>query len=172
MFKALILAVPLAAFAQPSMSIEEYKPKSTLVVPQHPVTRAKYPFIDVHNHQNSAMPVEQMDKLVKDMDSINLQVMVNLSGGYGDKLEKGVANLKGHYKNRFVVFANIDFTNLDDPGYSKRAAAQLERDVHNGAQGLKIFKNFGMDLKDTKGQRIHVDDPRFEKVWASADSHG
>jgi len=70
------------------------------VVPQHPVTRAKYPFIDVHNHQNSAMPMEQMDKLVKDMDSINLQVMVNLSGGYGDRLEKGVANLKGHYKNR------------------------------------------------------------------------
>ena len=165
MFKALLFVVPLATFAQTSMSIEEYKPKSTLVVPQHPVTRAKYPFIDVHNHQNSAMPVEQMDKLVKDMDSINLQVMVNLSGGYGDRLEKGVANLKGHYKNRFVVFANIDFTNLDDPGYSKRAAAQLERDVHNGAQGLKIFKNFGMDLKDTKGQRIHVDDARFDEVF-------
>jgi uncharacterized protein len=63
------------------------------------------------------------------------------------------------------VFANIDFTNIDDPGYSKRAAAQLERDVQNGAQGLKIFKNFGMDLKDTKGQRIHVDDPRFDEVF-------
>jgi predicted TIM-barrel fold metal-dependent hydrolase len=147
------------------MSIEDYKPKNTLVVPQHPVTRAKYPFIDVHNHQNSQMPVAQLDKLVKDMDSLNLQVMVNLSGGYGDGLEKGVANLKGHYKNRFVVFANIDFTNIDDPGYNKRAAAQLERDVRNGAQGLKIFKNFGMDLKDTQGQRIHVDDPRFDDVF-------
>jgi predicted TIM-barrel fold metal-dependent hydrolase len=148
-----------------TMSIEDYKPKSTLVVPQHPVTRAKYPFIDVHNHQNSQMPVAQLDKLVKDMDGINLQVMVNLSGGYGDTLEKGVANMKGHYKNRFVVFANIDFTDIDAPGYSHRAAAQLERDVHNGAQGLKIFKNFGMDLKDTKGQRIHVDDPRFDELF-------
>ena len=34
-----------------------------------------------------------------------------------------------------------------------------------GAQGLKFFKNFGMDLKDSKGQRIHVDDPRFHLVW-------
>jgi predicted TIM-barrel fold metal-dependent hydrolase len=135
------------------------------VVPQHLVTRAKYPFIDVHNHQNSQMPVAQLDKLVKDMDGINLQVMVNLSGGYGGTLEKGVANMKGHYKNRFVVFANIDFTDIDAPGYSHRAAAQLERDVHNGAQGLKIFKNFGMDLKDTKGQRIHVDDPRFDELF-------
>jgi predicted TIM-barrel fold metal-dependent hydrolase len=161
---AVPMLAPMAVLAQ-TMSIEDYKPKSTLVVPQHLVTRAKYPFIDVHNHQNSQMPVAQLDKLVKDMDGINLQVMVNLSGGYGDTLEKGVANMKGHYKNRFVVFANIDFTNIDDPGYSQRAAAQLERDVHNGAQGLKIFKNFGMDIKDTKGQRIHVDDPRFDQVF-------
>jgi len=168
MLKIFLAVIPVALLAQnASMSIEEYKPKNTLVVPQHPVTRAKYPFIDVHNHQNSQMPVAQLDKLVKDMDGLNLQVMVNLSGGYGDSLAKGVANLKGHYKTRFVVFANIDFTNIDDPGYSARAAAQLERDVHSGAQGLKIFKNFGMDLKDTKGQRIHVDDPRFDQVFES-----
>jgi len=166
MLKILFAFVPAVLLAQnTSMSIEEYKPKNTLVVPQHPVTRAKYPFIDVHNHQNSQMPVAQLDKLVKDMDGLNLQVMVNLSGGYGDTPEKGVANMKGHYKNRFVVFANIDFTNIDDPGYSARAAAQLTRDVQSGAQGLKIFKNFGMDLKDTKGQRIHVDDPRFDELF-------
>ena len=163
MLKLIFSFAPAVLLAQnATMTIEDYKPKSTLVVPQHPVTRAKYPFIDVHNHQNSTMPVAELDKLVKDMDDINLQVMVNLSGGYGDRLEKGVANMKGHYKNRFVVFANIDFTNIDDPGYNQRAAAQLERDVRNGAQGLKIFKNFGMDLKDGKGQRIHVDDPRFD----------
>jgi uncharacterized protein len=166
MHKLLFAVFPALLLAQnASMSIEDYKPKNTLVVPQHPVTRAKYPFIDVHNHQNSQMPVAQLDKLVKEMDGLNLQVMVNLSGGYGDTLEKGVANMKGHYKNRFVVFANIDFTNMDDPGYSARAAAQLARDVQHGAQGLKIFKNFGMDLKDTKGQRIHVDDPRFDELF-------
>jgi hypothetical protein len=27
---------------EPAMSFEEYEPKSTLVVPEHPVTRAKY----------------------------------------------------------------------------------------------------------------------------------
>jgi uncharacterized protein len=164
MLKLILAVFPSVVLAQ-TMSIEDYKPRSTLVVPQHPVTRAKYPFIDVHNHQNSQMPVAQLDKLVKDMDGINLQVMVNLSGGYGDSLEKGVANMKGHYKNRFVVFANIDFTNIDAPGYSQRAATQLERDVHNGAQGLKIFKNFGMDVKDSRGQRIHVDDPRFDELF-------
>ena len=35
----------------PPPSISEYKPKSTLVVPQHPVPRAKFPVIDIHSHQ-------------------------------------------------------------------------------------------------------------------------
>ena len=154
----------LASVAAQTMSIEEYDPKSTLVVPEHPVKRAKYPFIDVHNHQHGLTP-ESVDKLVADMDSINLRIMVNLSGGFGERLKENVAILKSRYKDRFVVFANMDFSGIDDPDYPQKVANQLEQDLKNGAQGLKIFKNFGMDLKDTKGQRIHVDDPRFEKVW-------
>lgn len=168
MFKklaVLLCAAMPAALAQTTMSIEEYSPKSTLVVPQHPIARAKYPIIDIHNHQNSTMSKEKLDELVRDMDRINLRVMVNLSGGFGDKLKKGVDNMKGRYKDRFVLFANIDFKDLDDAGYPQRAAAQLEQDVRHGAQGLKIFKNFGMDLKDGKGQRVHVDDPRFDLLF-------
>lgn len=162
--KFLVFALLASSILAQTMSIEDYEPKSTLVVPQHPVTRAKYPFIDVHNHQWSLTP-EKVDKLVADMDSINLRIMVNLSGGYGDRLKENVAILKERYKDRFVVFANLDFSKIDDPDYGKRAAGQLEQDVRNGAQGLKFFKNFGMDLKDGKGQRVHVDDPRFEPVW-------
>ena len=154
----------LASLAAQTMSIEEYDPKSTLVLPEHPVKRAKYPFIDVHNHQYGLTP-ESVEKLVADMDGINLRIMVNLSGGYGERLKENIAILKGRYKDRFVVFANMDFSGIDDPGYPQKVANQLEQDLKTGAQGLKIFKNFGMDLKDTKGQRIHVDDPRFEKVW-------
>jgi hypothetical protein len=33
------------------MDWESYDPPSTLVVPENPVTRAKFPFIDVHSHQ-------------------------------------------------------------------------------------------------------------------------
>jgi predicted TIM-barrel fold metal-dependent hydrolase len=64
-----------------------------------------------------------------------------------------------------VVFANLSYDDLDTPGYDKRAAARLEQDVRNGAQGLKIFKNFGMDVKYANGQRVNVDDPEFDPVW-------
>src|SRR6202022_3214965 len=90
---------------------------------------------------------------------------VNLSGGYGDRLKQCVESMKGRFPKRFAIFAKIDFTGINGPGYAKRTGAQLEQDFRNGAQGLKIFKNFGMDLKDTKGQRVHVDDPRFDEVF-------
>jgi len=42
---------------------------------------------------------------------------------------------------------------------------QLETDVENGAQGLKIYKNLGLTEKDASGERIAVDDPRLAPVW-------
>jgi len=157
---------------EPTMSFEDYEPKSTLVVPEHPVTRAKYPFVDVHNHQDGTMPTAELDKLVADMDALNLQVMVNLSGGAGDRLEKTVANMKGHYPKRFLVFANVDFSKIDEPDFGKKAAAQLAADVKNGATGLKIFKNLGMFVKDKSGRRVPTDDPRLDPIWDEAAALG
>jgi len=82
------------------------------VVPQHPVTRAKYPFIDVHNHSRGASSRSASTSCF-DMDALNLRVMVDLSGGYGEKLKRTVEAQKGRHKDRLVVFANIDFKDLD-----------------------------------------------------------
>jgi predicted TIM-barrel fold metal-dependent hydrolase len=145
-------------------TIEEYQPKSTLVTTEHKPQRAKYPFVDIHSHHWNPT-AERVDELVKEMDTINLRVLVNLSGGTGESLKKTLAVMKGRYPNRFVVFANLSYDDLNTPGYGKRAAARLEQDVRNGAQGLKIFKNYGMDLKYANGERVHVDDPEFAPVW-------
>ena len=58
------------------MDVEDYDPISTLVVPKHELKHSKFPFIDVHNHQWT-MPVQDLDKLIKEMDSLNMGVMVN-----------------------------------------------------------------------------------------------
>ena len=150
--------------APQTLTFEEYEPKSTLVVPERKVDRARFPMIDIHSHHSNLSP-EYVDKLVKEMDAINLRVIVNLSGGTGERLTKVIAAMKGRHPDRFVVFANLSFEDLNEPGYGKRAAARLAQDVKNGAQGLKIFKNFGMDLKYRNGERVKVDDPEFDPVW-------
>ena len=86
-------------------TIEEYNPKSTLVTKEHKPERAKFPFVDIHSHHWNPTSAE-VDELIKGMDSIDLQVMVNLSGGTGDELKRTVEAMKGRYPKRFVVFAN------------------------------------------------------------------
>lgn len=155
------------------MDVREYEPRSSLVVPEHPLTRAAFPFVDVHGHQRGdTMSPVQVDALLADMDDMNMLTMVNLSGGSGDRLVKNITNLKNRAPRRFVIFANTSYDGIDDPDYPQRIAGQLEEDVRNGAQGLKIFKNHGMSVRDGSGNRVHTDDPRFDLLWEKAGDLG
>ncbi len=149
------------------MDFEKYNPPSTLVVPEHKLTRAKFPFIDVHNHQFN-MPDMDLEVLIKEMDRLNMKVMVNLSGQTGDRIKKSVANIKQNFPKRFIVFANVDFKGVGGDGWATKAAAQLEEDVKNGANGLKIYKSLGFSVADVNGKRVPVDDPRLDPVWKKA----
>jgi predicted TIM-barrel fold metal-dependent hydrolase len=102
------------------------------------------------------------------MDSINLQVMVNLSGSSGANFAKRDAMLRSRYGKRFVTFANVDLSRIDDPNFGANAAAQLEDDVRHGAAGLKVFKNLGMFLNDASGKRVPADDSRLDAIWEKA----
>lgn len=146
------------------MDIEAYEPVSTLKVDMHHITRAKFPFIDVHNHQFT-MPVQNLDQLVNDMDELNMAVMVNLSGFRGKYLEWSLENVNENYSNRFVLFMNIDFELLDDEGWPNETLAMMEDAVNKGVKGLKVYKTLGLTEEDNEGNRITVDDPRLDPIW-------
>jgi uncharacterized protein len=146
-------------------TIREYKPRSTLVVSQHPVPRAKFPVIDIHSHHLTPMSPAEYGKVVKAMDQLNLQVIVNLSGGWGDRLRQGLAAIKSSpYPERMVLFANVDFRDIG-PGFGARAAKQLEEDIKAGAKGLKIFKQLGLWYQKTDRTRLKLDDPELDPIW-------
>ncbi len=157
------------------MDFEEYNPNSTLVVPQHPVTRAKYPFIDVHSHQWN-LTIESINRLEKEMDALNMVSMVNLSGrgfdraagdiGTQEYLAGMARRIEGEAPGRIVLFTNVSFKEIGKTGWSEEAVRQLEEDVKNGSVGLKIYKSLGMGIKDVDGNRVPVDDPRIDPVWA------
>jgi len=153
------------------MDVEVYEPISTLKVPEHKPTRARFPFIDVHNHQ-WIMPVQSLDNLVTEMDSLNMGVMVNLSGFRGKVLEWSLDNVNKNYPDRFVIFLNIDFEKLDDEGWPAEALTMLEEGVKQGVKGLKVYKGLGLTDKDNEGNRIAVDDPRLDPIWAKCGELG
>ena len=168
-----IIHLPFIIMAQ-EMAFEDYEPPSTLKVPEHIVTRAKYPFVDVHNHQFN-MPEQDLSELVADMDKLNMAVMVNLSGrgrGSDEHLHAALKNVKDHYPNRLIVFTNINLQTIDDPGWTDKTVKQIESDVKHGANGLKIYKSQGMTNIDSQGKRVSINDPRIDKIWTKCGELG
>lgn len=160
---SILLIICTSTFAQ-ELTFEEYNPKSTLVVPGGVVKKAKFPFIDVHGHQYR-MPEQDLTPVIAAMDTLNMGIMVNLSGRSGAELQKSVKNITDHYPNRFVVFANVNFNGVGEIGWAKKATEQLAEDVKNGARGLKVYKSLGMRNKDSEGKRIAIDDKRLDPIW-------
>ncbi len=158
------------------MDIEEYSPKSSLVIDENPRSSAKFPFVDVHSHQWK-MPVMDFTNLVAEMDSLNMGYMINLSGsGFaafaGNQnlmditLTESLENIKKQgVSNRFGVFVNVDFNKIDDEDFAKNNVEMIKDAVKQGVIGLKVYKNLGLNLKDNSGERVKVDDKRLTPIW-------
>lgn len=175
----LLLAHITSCAQQKTIDFEKYNPTSTLVVPEHKLTKAKFPFIDVHNHQWNPS-TQAIAGLVPDMNALNMKIMVNLSGkGYkntsavngdfdvnsNDYFTQYIANIKKAAPGRFILFTNISFVGFGEPGWTEKTVKELEKDVKSGAQGLKIYKDLGLSFVDKKGKFIRVDDPALDPVW-------
>jgi predicted TIM-barrel fold metal-dependent hydrolase len=153
----------------PPPSIIDYKPRSTLVVAEHDVPRARFPVIDFHSHQPAPISAEQFDQIVASMDRLNLQVLVNASGVSGDRLTQAIQAIRGsRHRGRMVQFTTIAFRDVG-PGFGARAARQLEADVKAGAVGVgEINKGFGLSVRKTDGSRLRIDDPELDPIWEAA----
>ena len=171
---ALALA-PAAAAAQarqptiPPPSIVEYRPRSTLVVPEHEVPRARFPAVDFHGHPPDLSDPENIERVVAAMDALNLQVMVQARPSSGERLTRQLEAVRaaGH-EDRFVFFASLDLRDVG-PGSGERIARQLEEDVRAGAVGIgEIGKGFGLSTRKADGTRLPLDDPELDVVWETA----
>jgi predicted TIM-barrel fold metal-dependent hydrolase len=145
-------------------------PKALMKLPRTAITRARFPAIDFHVHARELKTPEDYQKMIRLMDETGLGVLCNMDGGFGATLD---SNLKigAPYKDRVIQFARLNFEGINEPGWSERTAAELERGFLAGAAGLKINKVLGLDLKNKDGSYIQADDPRFDPVWAICAKH-
>ena len=154
----------------PVPSIVDYRPRSTLVTPAHPVPRAKFPAIDYHAHIASYLTTpEGLDRLVAELDKINVGLAIAADSISGDRLVAAVNVIKNsRHKDRVRVMTGINFNNVG-PGWAEKAVAQLEADVKAGAVGIgEISKSLGLRTRKADGTLLKLDDPDLDPVWAAA----
>jgi len=122
------------------------------------------PVIDIHTHLSPAA-LERIRTIVTDN---GLDIVVNLSGGSLRRGAKQAVALQ-HEEPRVVHFMNPDWGLRDHPEFGQILAKSLEYAVQElGFKGLKISKALGLYLSDKAGQRLPVDTPVLDPMWAMA----
>jgi predicted TIM-barrel fold metal-dependent hydrolase len=73
---------------------------------------------------------------------------------------------------RAAFCTTFDPFKFSEAAFSREAIAQLDRDFADGAVAVKIWKNIGMELKDSKGNFVMPDNSRFEPIYQDIAAHG
>jgi predicted TIM-barrel fold metal-dependent hydrolase len=169
------------------LDLSEFQPRSMLRVPETRIPRSRYPAIDIHTHLSiTAKSVngvgigEKMDflatpeTLLPVMDSKNIRMMVNLTGGCGAGLEAAVERFQRAHPDRFLTFTEPWWERTNRPGYSRFQADEIARAHKVGARGLKVLKTLGLYLREdvSEGALVKIDDPRFDSMWDACGSLG
>ncbi|MSR36738.1 MAG: amidohydrolase [Gemmatimonadetes bacterium] len=153
-------------------SIVDYRPRTTLQVPEHEVPKAKFPAVDYHAHVGSFLAsAAQLDSLGDYMDALNLGMMVVADNISGDRLRSGAALVAAspRMKDRVRILTGVSFRGVGTPGWADAAVEQLEADVANGAVGIgEIGKGFGLSTRKADGSLLRIDDPELDPVWDAA----
>jgi predicted TIM-barrel fold metal-dependent hydrolase len=142
-------------------------PITLLRLPRTNITRAKYPAIDFHVHAGGLNSKEAYDSLIKLMDTIGMGAIVNLNGGTGAGLD-AVLKAGEPYKDRVANFITFSSQGINEPGWSQKFAAEMERAFKAGALGMKVAKGLGQGAQNPDGSFIQADDPRLDPIWEMA----
>lgn len=178
-------AAPLDGEEGRELSVRLFTPRSQLIVPRSDIRRARFPVVDVHTHFYYKLRHNQqaLDDYLAAMDRNGIQICVSLDGRLGDQLDSHINFLWREHRNRFVIFANIDWQGegraedpaswaCQRPGFAARTAEQLAAAVAQGVSGLKVFKQLGLGYRDADGSLLRIDDPRWDPIWAACGQLG
>jgi predicted TIM-barrel fold metal-dependent hydrolase len=157
------------------MLLEEYKPLPTLVNKNTLIKRARFPVIDAHNHLEDEFGGGWIHRpfsvLLSNLDDVNVKGFVDLDGGWGEKiLQSHLDKLKTKAPETFHVFGGVAWEAWENYGqkFPEWAASRLRQQVKWGADGLKIWKNLGLRVRDHEGTLVQVNDPRLDPIWNTA----
>ncbi|HVK16113.1 MAG TPA: amidohydrolase family protein [Fimbriiglobus sp.] len=174
------ICFPLAAAAADppgdirELKLRDWEPRSMMVTKTTVVEKPAYPVVDVHNHLGGGkdrLTSQTVQRYLTEMNEAGVRTVVNLDGGWGDRLQETLAALDEAHPGRFLTFALVNFDGIDDPDWGEREAKRLEEGFQAGAKGLKFHKTFGLRHRYKDGRLVPIDDPKLDAVWEVCAKH-
>jgi predicted TIM-barrel fold metal-dependent hydrolase len=150
------------------LKLKDWQPKSMLVTKVSKLQKPAFPAIDVHNHLGGGkqtLTPERVAGYLAEMDAAGVRTVVNLDGGWGERLKETLSALDEKHPDRFLTFALIDFGGIDEEGWTQRESERLEASFKAGAKGLKFHKTLGLGYRYKDGKLMPVDDPKLAPIF-------
>ena len=129
------------------LKLRDWEPQSMMVTKTTIVEKPMFPVIDVHNHLGGGkerLTPAVVKRYLTEMNEAGVRTVVNLDGGWGDRLKETLAALDEAHPGRFLTFALVNFDGIDDDDWGSREAERLEESFQAGAKGLKFHKTLGL----------------------------
>jgi predicted TIM-barrel fold metal-dependent hydrolase len=76
------------------------------------------------------------------------------------------ASLRRRYPGWVAFAGTFQAAGFNQPGWSAGALREINTALTQGAVGVKIWKNFGMIVRDSSGRYVLPDDPRLEPIYS------
>lgn len=157
------------------MDLSQYVPNPKLVTRVTTTDRPRFPVIDAHNHLaepfGGGWDRRPLAELIDRLDTAGVRVYVDLDGGWGESiLNQHLDRFKAAAPERFLVFGGVNWDAWPEQGdhFGEWAAQRFRAQAARGAQGLKIWKPFGLQVRDQHSQLVAVEDRRLDPLWETA----
>jgi predicted TIM-barrel fold metal-dependent hydrolase len=86
--------------------------------------------------------------------------------------QRDAVSLAERYPGRVAFAATFSSDGFGTPGWVDGALSQLESARQQHAVGIKLWKNFGMSVKDADGHYVMPDDPRLAPIISNLEHDG
>lgn len=154
----------VSAKAEVDLRLGDFQPVSELRTPQHIIGRPRVPAIDYHNHLDALEP----SSVLRIMDECGVEKIVNITMRTGDEALGIMDRFHAVSPSRFYSIGWMDWHDVERDDFVALTCTRLEQMAEHGACGIKFWKDFGLTLKDTKGQLLRIDDERFAPIFDKA----
>ena len=161
------------------MHLADFRPQPQLVTKSTQVEKPRFPVIDAHNHLGEPFgggwDKKPLSELLDILDGAGVTHYVDLDGGWGeDVLNAHLDHFKAKAPERFQIFGGVDWSQWESQGdtFPEWVSGRLKIQKERGAQGLKIWKGFGLHVRDHKRELVKVDDMRLSPLWETAGELG
>jgi len=128
--------------------------------------------IDTHVHLHGRHLPEFMARAKTDgFRLLTINVNYSVFPPLRQQLQDALA-LRRDYPDRVAFVTTFDAGGSTTAGWLERTQHQLDTTLQQGAVGVKVWKDIGMQQRDPDGKVVMIDDARFKPIFDSLEKRG